>query len=663
MRHQIGFIALSLLAAAVAGCSSSDTSSTASANGREPLTGELAKYNGEIVPLSGTSGCAFATKVNGTDLTGTATITLHGEIGVVSLRPVDSALLINGVACTNGTTSGSPLVNKVITGAMTSSIVVTGDASKDDTIIFDFHSGLIAAAAAGPVGGIAVDLGGDANDQVAFLMPTKADAVVCKTAVAGDTLDLNGDTLVDVTAKAFTTAKGRFTLDLNDGDDTFDQADCLTPMSVYGGAGKDTITVGSAVTIGDFFGGGTDTGTGTVTQKIDTITFANRKSGGVTVTLNGLSDDGDTASLLAADATSENDSILDDFEVVTGTGHDDIIRTGNTQLTYTVNGGLGDDILSGMEDHGVTFNGGGGTDTVDYSYGTRTKGISVTIDGTQNDGYVSDSKKYKLDNVGKDISNIIGTDFADYIVGSAGANVIRPGGGNDIVYGGDGNDTMVGGMADGHADTADGDDIFVGGKDTDTVDYSLRIGATQKGVKVGLSCTFTGSGLTTAAVAGVTAAGVVIPVCPDSGTGTEKDKIGADVENIIGTIGDDHLYGNSGINVIWGLGGNDVIVGGAGIDQLDGNAYLSLATGKNVACNPLTLTCLDLTLTGTACDCAAGLEPVLTACTSFISCGDGTATDVGDSLDIASCSAGVAGTNYNITNADTSKDTCWTVQK
>ncbi len=42
---------------------------------------------------------------------------------------------------------------------------------------------------------------------------------------------------------------------------------------------------------------------------------------------------------------------------------------------------------------------------------------------------------------------------------------------------------------------------------------------------------------------------------------------------------------------------------------------------------------------------------------------DGTATNVGDSLDIASCSAGVAGTNYNIQNVDKSNDVCWTIQK
>jgi len=51
MRHQIGFIALSLLAAAVAGCSSADSTST-NRNGNEPLTGALAKYNQAIIPLA-----------------------------------------------------------------------------------------------------------------------------------------------------------------------------------------------------------------------------------------------------------------------------------------------------------------------------------------------------------------------------------------------------------------------------------------------------------------------------------------------------------------------------------------------------------------------------------------------------------------------------------
>src|SRR5512142_1266607 len=93
MRNHIGFIALSLLAAAFAGCSSADKDSTSNNPSGGDLTGALAKYNGATVPLSNARG------VDGAKTNVTHTLKSN-EILVLSLRSVDSALLANGNECT-----------------------------------------------------------------------------------------------------------------------------------------------------------------------------------------------------------------------------------------------------------------------------------------------------------------------------------------------------------------------------------------------------------------------------------------------------------------------------------------------------------------------------------------------------------------------------------
>jgi RTX calcium-binding nonapeptide repeat (4 copies) len=58
----------------------------------------------------------------------------------------------------------------------------------------------------------------------------------------------------------------------------------------------------------------------------------------------------------------------------------------------------------------------------------------------------------------------------------------------------------------------------------------------------------------------------------DDGAAGEKDEIGADVENLVGSLFGDTLVGNVRSNSIRGGGGNDLIEGLAGNDQLFGEA-------------------------------------------------------------------------------------------
>lgn len=142
---------------------------------------------------------------------------------------------------------------------------------------------------------------------------------------------------------------------------------------------------------------------------------------------------------------------------------DDVLRggSGNDSLT----GNSGDDTLDGGSGND-TLNGGSGTDTVtyaDWSQHVRVflKEGTATGDGT--DTLIS-------------IENIIGSDYADKIVGNHRANEISAGDGNDyasghagddIVYGNAGNDYLLGaGGADMLYGNA-GNDLLRGGTGAD----------------------------------------------------------------------------------------------------------------------------------------------------------------------------------------------------
>lgn len=129
-----------------------------------------------------------------------------------------------------------------------------------------------------------------------------------------------------------------------------------------------------------------------------------------------------------------------------------------------------------------------------------------------------------------------------------------------VAYGGSGADSLSGGSGDDHlipdfTETESGDDgpdvidpiaadVVRGGSGTDTVDYSDR---QRNPVVVDLD-----------GQAG------------DDGRAGEGDTVGADVENLLGTIYADTLTGNDSANEIRGSGGNDVLAGLGGADRLFG---------------------------------------------------------------------------------------------
>lgn len=122
----------------------------------------------------------------------------------------------------------------------------------------------------------------------------------------------------------------------------------------------------------------------------------------------------------------------------------------------------------------------------------------------------------------------------DRLLGGAGNDVMLGGTGHDTAFAGAGNDVFV-------ATVGDGNDRYDGQGGTDTYDLSR----TAAGASVNLMTGKAGSAETGA------------------------DRL-VDVENVVGSAGEDTLAGNTRANRLEGRAGNDLIDGGAGNDTIAG---------------------------------------------------------------------------------------------
>ena len=145
---------------------------------------------------------------------------------------------------------------------------------------------------------------------------------------------------------------------------------------------------------------------------------------------------------------------------------------------------------------------------------------------------------------------LTGTTGADKLLGAGGEDTIRGGTGDDFLSGGDANDELFGEA---------GDDTLEGGPGEDTLDG----GANGFGAGQGDTVTYARSAESVRVNLGRAEA---------MGGDAEGDVI-QEVENIIGSAGDDWLRGDTNNNILTGLAGDDTLIGGGGgNDTLNGGA-------------------------------------------------------------------------------------------
>lgn len=174
---------------------------------------------------------------------------------------------------------------------------------------------------------------------------------------------------------------------------------------------------------------------------------------------------------------------------------------------------------------------------------------------------------------GLENDSVDGGTGADSINGDDGDDSIAAGGGNDFTAGGEGDDTLIGGG---------GNDTINGGGGVDVVNYLEEQGT--KGIKVFLAAGKTSTdsfGGTDRLVDIESIRGTLLndTITGDGAANSFNGSAGNDrldgaggKDNLVGSAGDDALSGGAGDDLLSGGADDDSLDGGAGTDDLAGNA-------------------------------------------------------------------------------------------
>lgn len=227
-------------------------------------------------------------------------------------------------------------------------------------------------------------------------------------------------------------------------------------------------------------------------------------------------------------------------------GDDTVLALGGDDL---IEGSLGNDVL----------NGGGGFDTVDYTGSNAA--VTVNLTAATN----SPSGGWAQGDTLISIENVIGSQYNDFLTGSATLNILNGGLGADTMAGGANNDTY-------YVDNVGDVVIEAAGQGTDTVISSITWT---------LATNFENLTLTGADDIDGTGNSVNNRLIGNDGANTLSGLAGAD--NIFGAGGADHLLGGEGNDILDGGTGDDILEGGNGTDTYTvdsaGDVIVETATG------------------------------------------------------------------------------------
>jgi Ca2+-binding RTX toxin-like protein len=182
--------------------------------------------------------------------------------------------------------------------------------------------------------------------------------------------------------------------------------------------------------------------------------------------------------------------------------------------------------------------------------------------------------------------SVIGDNRPNTLIGGSGDDILRGGGGDDRLFGGDGNDQLAGGTGTNALFGGDGNDIFIVGQGTDYINGGAGIDMlsfAEFGPATGIVYDLADPSRNVG-TPGVQHYYTKI----DYTTGVPGGSIVAadttDIEGVIGSAGNDSLYGTTKDDYLYGDKGNDVIDGHEGNDVLhgdDGNDFLNGEAGND----------------------------------------------------------------------------------
>jgi Ca2+-binding RTX toxin-like protein len=377
--------------------------------------------------------------------------------------------------------------------------------------------------------------------------------------------------------------------------------------SLYGGTGDDFFAPGSG---NDFVDGGA--GSNRVSYFDDTFDGAGASTAGVTVNLvSGVAIDnwGQTDTLQRIEhvtgspgADSVTGSSANNW--LDGADGNDTLRGGDGEDTLV--GGAGNDLLDGGGNvSGSTF------DRVDYTDVPGAVNVNLAT-GVATGVYIGTDSLVGIEGVHASAYNdtLTGAGTADYFVGGAGDDLIDGGTGFDLVSyfsatagvsvnlatgsvtGGAGNDTLVGiegvlgsGFADSLVGGAAGE-FFRGGAGNDTIDGAGGIDraaydfgpsdstAINASLRTGIA---TGAGFGTDTLLNIeNMRGSNFNDTLEGNDGNNDFQARSGNDTVLGLGGNDNLLGEAGNDSLLGGSGADTLTGGVGDDTLDGGEQLTL---------------------------------------------------------------------------------------
>jgi Ca2+-binding RTX toxin-like protein len=223
-----------------------------------------------------------------------------------------------------------------------------------------------------------------------------------------------------------------------------------------------------------------------------------------------------SADLKLGTATGEGNDRLVNIDDLFGSQFNDDLTGDTSQDGNGLNGGSGDDVLDG---------GGGPADIVLHFTATDPVQVDLTAGTSTGEG----------DDALFDIEDALGSEFADTLTGDADTNLLDGLQDDDVISGVGGDDLLVG---------SEGNDTIDGGDGIDLVAYLYVDGSVNVNLTTG-----------NASVAG----------------SASEDDILTGIEDVLGSLGDDVIRGDTAANVLVGVAGSDDIFGEAGDDGLDGD--------------------------------------------------------------------------------------------
>ena len=252
----------------------------------------------------------------------------------------------------------------------------------------------------------------------------------------------------------------------------------------------------------------------------------------LTVTVNG----GDGSDIIFGSEFADSLIGGNGGDAITGALADDTIEGGNG--IDTLSGGVGNDSLFGG-DGADSIHGDAGNDTVvagngaDQVFGDA--GLDSLNGGDGSDTLSGDADEDTLSGDNGNDSLLGGTEN-DSILGGSGNDIASGGDGLDTLFGGADNDSMNGDLGNDSLDGGDGNDTLLGGDNNDTI---------------------------------------------NGGTGNDTVNGDAGNDSLFGGAGNDSMVGGRDDDSVFGQAGNDTIVGDGGVDSLDGGIGNDLISSQS----------------------------------------------------------------------------------